>query len=198
MSNTGAPSTLILPTGQLVAAPVVKPAVEMPKAAPVSKGARTRGDLVVPSEKEPGADFLGRVELKVNDKPTLAYRCVCGCGTFVLESEAMVPPIPLMRDRQNGHRVGSLDLWRHAFAPACIRRFGRGFKLEETLLRMANAQAERPDSRNVAGKRRDDNEGAFGGSGKGAPAAQLARKAARAERDREIRSHMQSAGKKKG
>lgn len=146
-------------------------------------------------KKPVGSDPFGRV-LTAHG---LAFRCVCGCRQLILESVAKVPPIGKMRERQNGSRVGSKDLWRHTFGERCIARFGRGLSLKETLRTMNNEECKRevasrtlrPDFRNVVG-----NGSATGSSGNGAPAWKLAKMAERTEKDRQIRSAMQSAGKK--
>ena len=177
---------------------VAKPAIALPPRVvlPARQSAQSKplpaADMVV---KPVGSDPFGRVRTNSG----LAFRCICGCGGLVLESVAMVPPVGAMRDRQNGNRVGSYDLWRHAFAPSCIRRFGNGFSLKETMRTMMDGELKReaasrtlhPDFRSVTG-----NGGATGGSGKGASAAQLAKQAERAEKDRQIHSAMQSAGKR--
>ncbi len=152
--------------------------------------------LVIPSVKPEGSDPFGRISTASG----LAFRCVCGCGNLVLESVAQVPPIGAMRERQNGSRIGSKDLWRHAFGERCIRRFGRGYSLKETMRTMMDEELKyQAASRNLRPRFGDvvGNGGATGGSGNGAPAWKLAKMAARAEKDRQIRNDMQSAGKKK-
>ncbi len=91
----------------------------------------------LPTEKPVDSDWLGRVETTAG----LAYHCTCGCKATVLEATAVVPPFEVMRDRQ-GSRVSGKDMWRHAFAPRCIRTWGRGFSLIESQKSAFKAQQE--------------------------------------------------------
>ncbi|MBI5794289.1 hypothetical protein HZA87_04405 [Candidatus Uhrbacteria bacterium] len=179
-------SVIVMPDRRVVE-PVPSQTPSRSKGAPVI--------LVVPTQKPEGSDLFGRVKTPSG----LAFRCVCGCGNLVLEKVAVVPPTSAMRDRQNGGRVGSKDLWRHAFGERCIRRFGRGFSLKEKMNKMMDEESKREAANRTLRPRFGDvigHGGAFGGSGKGPTPGQLSHQAARAEADRQLRLKMQSAGRK--
>ncbi|MFA4845282.1 MAG: hypothetical protein WC654_01855 [Patescibacteria group bacterium] len=175
----------------------VKPTIVLPTRQSASRSAPAPVTLVVPSAKPVDSDGFGRVKTDSG----LAFKCVCGCGGLVLESAAVVPPIGAMRDRQCGSRVGSKDLWRHAFGERCIIRFGRWFSLKETMRTMMDAECKREAASRTLRPRMGDvvgHGGAFGGSGNGAPQVQLAKRAARAEKDRQIRLAVAASGGSKG
>ncbi|MBI4435729.1 hypothetical protein HY630_03590 [Candidatus Uhrbacteria bacterium] len=114
----------------------IKPRLALPTRAS-STAPTPRALPPIPEEMPEESDWLGRVT--TDQGP--AYVCTCGCGVRVLESMALVPPFEVMRDRQNG-RVKAADLWAHAFAPRCIRTWGRGFSLIETRDRAFQAEQE--------------------------------------------------------
>lgn len=113
----------------------VKPGLVLPARQSTPRVMTPATQLVKPE----GSDPFGRISTASG----LAFRCVCGCNVPVLESVAQVPPIGAMRDRMNGNRVGSKDLWRHAFGDRCILRFGRGYSLKEKMRQMMDEELKR-------------------------------------------------------
>ncbi|HAU66245.1 MAG: hypothetical protein UT30_C0003G0039 [Candidatus Uhrbacteria bacterium GW2011_GWF2_39_13] len=91
-----------------------------------------------PSEKPEGSNHLGQIELAPG---VWGYTCACGCGQSMKPEFARVPGFDDMRDRQGGDRVKVVDLWRHAFNPACVYGLP-SFKLVDTRAKMEEYEAE--------------------------------------------------------
>lgn len=114
---------------------LVKPAIALPARSTARRSMQKATELTKPD----GSDDLGRVTTPAG----LAFKCVCGCGGMVLEKVAVVPHRKVVDERQEGENVSWKELWRHAFAPNCIRRFGEGFSLVDARKRVYDEETRR-------------------------------------------------------